>query len=272
MTPAAFAPAVVATAWLSGRAGLPTNGRIVLLACVVAVWIIAALLVQLFRERRCLFVLDNLEAIMQPGALSGTYRAGYAEYGDLLQALGERGHQSCLLVTSREKPAELRLLEGRTAPVRTLPIAGLDSAACQSILEAKDIVGMAADIASLGQLYGGNPLAMAEGNAVLDVVANDDFLGHVRTIGDRLRECWTGDRAALEFERQSVRLVITTDATGTVRIADVAPGEAGRVGSGVSRAFAERARRAALDPVCAQLPLPAAMRGRTQTFEITFRP
>ena len=69
-----------------------------------------------------------------------------------------------------------------------------------------------------------------------------------------------------------MRLVITTDATGTVRIADVAPGEMGRIGSGVSRAFAERARRAALDPVCAQLPLPAAMRGRTQTFEITFRP
>ena len=38
-----------------------------------------------------------------------------------------------------------------------------------------------------GSTYGGNPLAMAAGNAVLDVVANDEFLGHVRTIGDRLR-------------------------------------------------------------------------------------
>src|SRR6266536_5823181 len=33
-----------------------------------------ALLVQLFRARRCLLILDNLEAIMQPGALTGTYR------------------------------------------------------------------------------------------------------------------------------------------------------------------------------------------------------
>ena len=44
-----------------------------------------ALLVQLFRERRCLLILDNLEAIMQPGTLTGTYRTGYAEYGTLVR-------------------------------------------------------------------------------------------------------------------------------------------------------------------------------------------
>ncbi len=38
-----------------------------------------------------------------------------------------------------------------------------------------------------GSTYGGNPLAMAAGGAVLDVVANDEFLAHVRTMGDRLR-------------------------------------------------------------------------------------
>ena len=65
----------------------------------------------LFRERRCLFVLDNLETIMQPGALTGTYRADYADYGALLQGLGEREHQSCLLLTSREKPG-LEALRG----------------------------------------------------------------------------------------------------------------------------------------------------------------
>ncbi|MDQ3246492.1 MAG: aspartate aminotransferase family protein [Pseudomonadota bacterium] len=38
-----------------------------------------------------------------------------------------------------------------------------------------------------GSTYGGNPLAMAAGQAVLDVVANDEFLAHVRQMGDRLR-------------------------------------------------------------------------------------
>jgi acetylornithine/N-succinyldiaminopimelate aminotransferase len=38
-----------------------------------------------------------------------------------------------------------------------------------------------------GSTYGGNPLAMAAGSAVLDVVANEEFLAHVRRMGDRLR-------------------------------------------------------------------------------------
>ena len=38
-----------------------------------------------------------------------------------------------------------------------------------------------------GSTYGGNPLAMAAGEAVLDVVANDEFLAEVRAKSDRLR-------------------------------------------------------------------------------------
>jgi acetylornithine/N-succinyldiaminopimelate aminotransferase len=37
-----------------------------------------------------------------------------------------------------------------------------------------------------GSTYGGNPLAMAAGEAVLDVVANDEFLGAVRAKGARI--------------------------------------------------------------------------------------
>jgi len=42
-------------------------------------------------------------------------------------------------------------------------------------------------IGTHGSTYGGNPLAMAAGQAVFDVVANDEFLANVRTMGDRLR-------------------------------------------------------------------------------------
>ena len=38
-----------------------------------------------------------------------------------------------------------------------------------------------------GSTYGGNPLAMAAGGAVLDVVANEDFLAEVTAKGERLR-------------------------------------------------------------------------------------
>ena len=38
-----------------------------------------------------------------------------------------------------------------------------------------------------GSTYGGNPLAMAAGQAVLDVLLEDGFLDHVAAMGDRLR-------------------------------------------------------------------------------------
>ncbi len=38
-----------------------------------------------------------------------------------------------------------------------------------------------------GSTYGGNPLAMAAGEAVLDAVANDEFLAQVRATSERLR-------------------------------------------------------------------------------------
>jgi len=38
-----------------------------------------------------------------------------------------------------------------------------------------------------GSTYGGNPLGMAAGNAVLDVIGDEAFLADVRTKGERLR-------------------------------------------------------------------------------------
>jgi WD40 repeat protein/transcriptional regulator with XRE-family HTH domain len=119
-----------------------------------------ALLVQLFRQRRCLLILDNFESIMQPGALTGTYRTGYADYGELVQALSEREHHSCLMLTSREKPSELGRWESRHAPVRTMQLVGLADDACRLILEMKDIVASEKDVRALRSLYDGNPLAL----------------------------------------------------------------------------------------------------------------
>jgi acetylornithine/N-succinyldiaminopimelate aminotransferase len=43
-------------------------------------------------------------------------------------------------------------------------------------------------IGTHGSTYGGNPLAMAAGEAVLDIVAEPDFLENVQRMGDRLRQ------------------------------------------------------------------------------------
>ena len=119
-----------------------------------------AALIQLFREQRCLLILDSLETIMLPGELSGTYHPGYAAYGEFLQALSTRQHQSCLLLTSREKPAELGPFEGRSAPVRTLALTGLTEHACRRVLETRDVFGSPQELQELTRLYGGNPFAL----------------------------------------------------------------------------------------------------------------
>ena len=78
-----------------------------------------AMLLHYLRGQRCLLVLDNFETVLQPER-PGRYLPGCEGYGRLLKQLGEGRHQSCLLLTSREKPPELIPLAGERAPVRTL--------------------------------------------------------------------------------------------------------------------------------------------------------
>jgi len=92
-------------------------------------------------------------------------------------------------------------------------------------------------------------------------------------IGDQVRRCWTIDSAAENVQQMRVMLKVTTDASGTARLAQVASADQGRVaGDPVFRAFAERAVRAVLDPACSNLPLPKSMMGANQTFTFRFSP
>jgi WD40 repeat protein/transcriptional regulator with XRE-family HTH domain len=119
-----------------------------------------AQLIQLFREHRCLLILDNFESVIQEQSASSGKPSALAEYGLLIQRLGQGMHQACLLLTSREKPPELGPLEGRTSPVRTLVLSGLAEDACEIILKEKEIYGVAGEYEALVALYGGNPLAL----------------------------------------------------------------------------------------------------------------
>jgi WD40 repeat protein len=114
-------------------------------------------LLQLLRTKRCLLVLDNSETLFEPGQREVRYRAGVEEYGRLLLAVGERAHQSCLLLTSREAPPELALLTGE---VRALELHGLGTAEAQACLADKQLRGDARAWASLVERYGGNGLAL----------------------------------------------------------------------------------------------------------------
>ena len=117
-------------------------------------------LLAILQTRRCLLVLDNLETLLGSGNQVGDYLPGYEGYGRLLQRLAESAHQSCVLLTSREKPKEIEPLEGIHGPVRSLRLTGVDEQTAQTLLGDKELSGTPVAWQQLVASYGGNPLAL----------------------------------------------------------------------------------------------------------------
>ncbi|MFO7032560.1 hypothetical protein B9T07_22200 [Limnospira fusiformis CCALA 023] len=64
-----------------------------------------SMLIKVLQQRRCLLVLDNWDTVLDPRReCLKLYQSGYEGYGELLKYIGEIQHQSCAIVTSREKP------------------------------------------------------------------------------------------------------------------------------------------------------------------------
>lgn len=118
-----------------------------------------AKLLEYLRSSRCLIVLDNAESIFQDGTYTGQYRQGYEGYGELFRQIGQISHQSCLLLTSREKPSEIANLAGNSLPVRALTLQGLDSEANQ-LFVGRGLLISSEESQKLINLYQGNPQAL----------------------------------------------------------------------------------------------------------------
>ncbi|HEY9637437.1 MAG TPA: NB-ARC domain-containing protein [Coleofasciculaceae cyanobacterium] len=117
-------------------------------------------LLNYLKKHRCLIVLDNAETIVCSSTTQETCE-GYEGYSELFKRIGESRHQSCLVLTSREKPKEVAALEGETFPVRSLPLSGLATTEGREIFGGKgNFSGSENDWKNLIQSYGGNPLAL----------------------------------------------------------------------------------------------------------------
>ena len=115
-------------------------------------------LMDYLRSRRCLLILDNAETILHSEQV-GHWRSGYETYGQLLRTIGDTPHQSCLLLTSREKPNEMGLMEG--GAVRSLLLSGLTpDDGCAIFRQKGTFTGSEAEWNRLIHHYGGNPLAL----------------------------------------------------------------------------------------------------------------
>ena len=107
------------------------------------------LLINLLRQQRCLLVLDNVESLLKQGMGAGRFREGYESYEELLRAIGAADHQSCLILTSRDMPAQFARLHGDHAPVRTRLLAGLDQQAASDLLKESNLHGSREEMALL---------------------------------------------------------------------------------------------------------------------------
>jgi hypothetical protein len=119
-----------------------------------------SVLIEQLRKKRCLLVLDNVESILQGGERSGLYKAGYEDYADLFTRVCDQSHQSCLVLTGREKPGGIAVREGKQLPVRSLQLQGLSVAEAQQILIAKGLEAPVTQYQDLVNYFGGNPLAL----------------------------------------------------------------------------------------------------------------
>jgi nucleoside phosphorylase len=127
------------------------------------------------QKHRCLLIFDNAETILE-GGQTGQYREGYEEYGRLFRQIAEVPHQSCLLLTSREKPQDIALLEGKTRPVRSLELGGLDYENSKKIFATiGEFEGTEENWKELTQFYNGNPLALELAARHIQTVFSSDI-------------------------------------------------------------------------------------------------
>ncbi|MBD3562751.1 NACHT domain-containing protein, partial [Planktothrix sp. FACHB-1355] len=153
-------------------------------------------LCELLRSQRCLIIIDNVETILSDGERAGYYREGYEDYGELFKQIGQTQHQSCLLLTSREKPKEIAALEGAVLPVRSLQLTGLQPTDGQEIFRTKGFFRASAEEwQELIGRYAGNPLALKiisttiqelfDGNIADFLSQNAIIFGDIRDLLDR---------------------------------------------------------------------------------------
>jgi len=160
-----------------------------------------SLLLDLFRTYRCMLVLDNVETALQVGQSDGRYREGYEGYERLIEQFAENKHQSCVLLTSREKLKITGPLESPHAPVRSLQVTGLNLQESQELLHARTLRGDEQAWVAIVHAYAGNPLALK----MVSEVIRDLFGGDIAHFFQQGEIYFNGIRHLLDqqFERLS---------------------------------------------------------------------
>ncbi|WP_187153005.1 WD40 domain-containing protein [Acaryochloris marina] len=160
------------------------------------------------QSRRCLLILDNFESILQGGEQAGNYRQGFEGYGQLVQKIRDVNHQSCLLLTSREKPRDIRPVTGGGNHIQCLELQGLSvEEAHQLLTQLGEFTATDKDWEHLLSFYDGNPLALELAANHINEVFNGSisaFLREGRPIFDDLKQLLDWHFERLSWKEQEV--------------------------------------------------------------------
>ncbi|MBD2055318.1 hypothetical protein H6F88_04640 [Oculatella sp. FACHB-28] len=128
-------------------------------------------LVDYLRDQSCLIILDGFESVLQGGTHDGSYRSGYEDYSRLLKQISTQFHQSCVILTSREKPKDIAVMEH--LGVYSLSLSGLGESAIRELLTSRRLYGSDGDWRTLSSHYQGNPGVLAAVAMELEVFGGD---------------------------------------------------------------------------------------------------
>ncbi|MBX3053499.1 MAG: PD40 domain-containing protein [Caldilineaceae bacterium] len=165
-----------------------------------------ALLMGLVSQRPTLFVLDNLETILESEEMTGRFRPGYTAFDKFLETMAQTVHPSAVLLTSREQPARFGRWQQSHSGVHALVLAGLDDEAGSQLL-GEHLAGPPSEIASLVRHFSGNPLALLLIGRTVSEIFGDDvtaFLRLDKTVFGDVRDVLAAQFARLSGLEQQI--------------------------------------------------------------------
>ena len=170
------------------------------------------LILSYLTKKKCLILLDNFETIMDDDG-SGTYQPGYRIFRQLLKAIAQEDHKSCVIFTSREKPSEIAELESLTmTKVKNLHLDGLLPPSGALLLKEKGLYAPDSHLYRLVQQYSGNPLILTVVPEMIREVFGGDVLAYLNEgflLFGQLKDIIDEQFARLSLIEQSILIWLT---------------------------------------------------------------
>jgi hypothetical protein len=128
-------------------------------------------ILSIFKNKKCLLILDNVENLFIKGQFAGQYQTEYLDYQNFFQTLTQFKHQSNVILISQEKCQEMTCFNTDSSLVKTLELHSLNNVKILSYFGLENQQSWS----NLLALYDGNPLYLE----LVSVLIKEVFQGNI---------------------------------------------------------------------------------------------